>query len=100
GKDWRKGDLAEGLGLELLRPFAFIAPVPRPEDVGIDAVTTLFRPENKRLFAEDSFLVQVKAESVRHIKYCGEQLEWLRAKLPLFWLSLDLANATAELWSM
>ena len=101
GKNFRGGDLAEGLGLELLRPFAFIAPVPRPEDVGIDAVATVFRPDNDRLIAEDSFLVQVKAASIRKIQYGGEQLDWLRTlKLPFFWLSVDLASTTIELWSM
>jgi hypothetical protein len=100
GKDFRGGDLAEGLGLELLRPFAFIAPVPRPEDVGIDAVATMFRRDKDRLIAEDSFLVQAKAASSRKIRYVGGQLDWLRAlKLPFFWLSVDLATTTVELWS-
>ena len=54
GRNFRGGDLAEGLGLELLRPFAFIAPVPRPEDVGIDAVATLIRRETHRLIAEEA----------------------------------------------
>ena len=101
GRDFRGGDLAEGLGLELLRPFAFIAPVPRPEDVGIDAVAILFRREIHRLIAEDSFLVQVKAASVRSIKYEAEELQWLRAlTLPFYWMSVDLATTTVELWSM
>src|SRR5208282_5102428 len=101
GRDWRGGDLAEGLGLELLRPFAFIAPVPRTEDIGIDAVATLFRRETDKLFAEGSFLVQVKAVSRRKIEYTGEQMDWLRAlTLPFYWMSVDLASTTVELWSM
>lgn len=97
GKDFRGGDLAEGLGLELLRPFAFIAPVPRPEDVGIDAVATVFRPDNHRLIAEDSFLVQVKAASIRKIQYGGEQLDWLRTlKLPFFWLRKRVISISRE----
>jgi hypothetical protein len=65
GKNWRGGDLAEGLGLEFLRPFAFIAPVPRTEDIGIDAVATLFRRETHELIAQDSFLVQAKGKRSR-----------------------------------
>jgi hypothetical protein len=101
GRDFRGGDLAEGLGLELLRPFAFIAPVPRTEDIGIDAVATLFRRETHRLIAEGSFLVQAKAASVRKIEYKGEALDWLRTlSLPMFWMSVKLATTTVELWSM
>src|SRR5439155_518026 len=73
----------------------------RPEDVGIDAVATLFRDDNGKLFAEDSFLVQTKAASVRKIEYEGEELDWLRSlKLPFFWLSVELATTTIELWSI
>ncbi len=98
GKNLRRGDLAEGFGLELLRTFSFIAPVPRQEDIGFDAVATLFRADKDRLFAEDTFLVQVKASSVRKIEYAGEQLDWLRKlNLPIFWLSVDLANSNFEM---
>jgi hypothetical protein len=95
----RIGDLCEGFGLELLRPFALVAPVPRQEDVGVDAVATLTRREDgRRLVAEDSFLVQVKAASVRSMPFEGESLEWLRAlRLPLYLLSVDLATTTLEL---
>jgi hypothetical protein len=96
----RGGDLCEGFGLELLRPFAFVAPTPRPEDVGFDAVATLTRRDGRRLFAEDSFLVQVKAASVRTIEFKGKALDWLRAlKLPLLLLSVDMATTTLELRS-
>jgi hypothetical protein len=89
------------MGLELLRPFAFIAPVPRPDDYGIDAVGTLFRRDGKRLIAEDSFLVQVKLGSVRQVTYKGDQLRWLRAlTLPFFWMSVDLHTMAAELWPL
>lgn len=94
----RGGDLAEGLGLELLRPFAFIAPVPRPEDVGADAVATLIRQEGRRLFAEDSFLVQSKAASVRSLGFKEEHVNWFRSlTMPYYLLSVDLATTTCEL---
>jgi hypothetical protein len=48
---YRAGNLAEGIGLEMLRRFAAVAPVERPEDIGIDAMCTLFRAEKDRVFA-------------------------------------------------
>lgn len=99
-RNFRCGDLAEGLGLELLRPFAFVAPVPRTEDIGIDAVATLIRRDGRKLYAEDSFLVQVKAASVKKITYSGGDLKWLRSLvLPLFIMSVNLKSTTIELYT-
>jgi len=100
-RNLRSGALCEGLGLELLRPFAFVAPVPRTEDVGVDAVATLSRRVGRRLIAEESFLVQVKSASVRSLLFEGEELDWLRAlRLPYFLQSVELATSTVELWSL
>jgi hypothetical protein len=97
----RGGDLCEGLGLELLRPFAFVAPVPRPEDVGVDAVATLIKRNGRQLLAEQSFLVQVKSSSVRAIEFREGSLDWLRSlALPFFLLSVDLTTTTLELRSI
>ena len=97
----RSGDLHEGFGLELIRPFAFVAPVPRPEDIGFDAVATLLHEEGRRLYAEESFLVQVKSSSVRRLDYAHAPLSWLKAlQLPLFILSVNLARATLELYTL
>lgn len=100
-RNLRRGDLCEGIGLELLRPFALVAPTPRTEDVGADAVATLTKREGRRLIAEDSFLVQVKAASVRKLEFKDESLSWLRAlRLPFYLLSVDLATSTLELRSI
>lgn len=100
GASWRGGDLAEGFGLELLRPFAFVAPIPRPEDVGVDAVATLFSRVGRGLIAEDSFLVQVKAASARTIEFKATSLDWIRAlRLPYYLISVDLATSTVDLHS-
>ena len=40
---FRSGNLAEQLGLLLLKGIAAVADVPRSEDVGVDAVATLLR---------------------------------------------------------
>ena len=96
---FRSGDRAEGLALELLRAIAFVAPTPRPEDVGIDAVATVFRREKTLLYAERSFLVQVKATSARQVRYTGAGVEWFRKlELPLYFLKVDMSNCTAKLY--
>ena len=97
---FRSGDLTEGLALELLRPIAFVAPTPRPEDVGFDAVATVFRRENPFLYAERSFLVQVKAASEQKVKYAGRAVDWFRnLELPLYFLKVDMRTCTAMLYA-
>lgn len=90
-KNLRSGDLAESLALVMLQSFALVAPVPRTEDVGTDAVVTLLRDyDGKRVIAEDSFFVQIKSESIEEVIYEGDQVNWLFAlDLPLFYASID-----------
>ena len=96
-EDYRGGNVKEDLGILLLKAFCAVSPVPRTEDVGIDAVATLLRRGPKRpdvegnkgravLFAEDTFCVQLKSESVAdEIKFEGYQTEWLlQQRLPMF----------------
>ncbi len=98
--DFRGGDLSEELGLVLLKGIAAVAPVPRPEDVGIDAVATLFRLEGDLLVAEDSFYVQLKSSSEKSIRYkTATQVAWLQGlKLPFMIGSVDKATATIALF--
>jgi len=76
-RNLREGDLEEGIGLDLLRGFSAVAPVPRTEDTGVDAVCTLLKPAGQFLIAEDSFLVQIKAASVRVVEFRGDTYGWL-----------------------
>lgn len=100
GRNLREGDLAEGIGLELIRAFALVAPVPRTEDVGIDAVGTLVRPGHPHLVAERSFLIQVKSASVPWLDYVGPSYHWLmELKLPLFVAKVRLSEALVELYT-
>jgi len=81
------GDWSEELGMVLLKSLAAVAPVPRQEDFGVDAVATLLRYDKKCgcVYAEQSFYVQFKSESVEHLSYQGQELEWLRnLQLPFF----------------
>jgi len=99
-RHFRQGDLAEGLGRELLRGLAAVAPVPREEDVGFDLVATLLRREADLLFAESSFLVQVKSKSASKLSYNPEQFRWFtKLSLPLFIGKVDLGTARIDLFS-
>ena len=83
---YRKGDWNEELGILLLKSLAAVAPIPRQEDFGLDAVATLLRPDQKYfVYAEDSFYVQLKSESKDPLSYRDHELEWLNnLQLPLF----------------
>lgn len=84
---FRVGNLAEGLGVLLLKTVAAVAEVSRPEDVGIDAVATLLRKDSdNQLYAENSFYVQFKSSMKdKLITYSGHEVRWLEAlKLPFF----------------
>ena len=84
--NFRSGNLTEHLGLLLLRGIAAAAEIPRTEDVGLDAVATLLRrATDGNCYAEDSFVVQLKSDSVTSMNYCGHQLSWfLGQSQPMF----------------
>ncbi len=101
-RNLRSGDLHEELGIFLLRSVAFVAPVPRQEDVGNDVFCTLARPEgSRRLLPDLSFLVQLKASSVCKISYSSpDEIAWLtNLEIPLFIGRVDLRNASVSLFS-
>ena len=100
-KNLRSGDIHEEFGLLLLKAIGLVAPVPRTEDVGADAFVTLLRPESSRqLVAEDSFLIQLKARSVKTVPYdTQESLNWLRnIEVPFFVGSVDIGNTSLSLY--
>jgi len=84
--NFRSGNLAEHLGLLLLKGIAAIADVPRTEDVGLDAVATLLRRDSDgNCYAEDGFVVQLKSDSETYLEYRGHQLKWFLAQSqPMF----------------
>lgn len=103
-KDFRSGDLNEDLGLLLLKSISFVAPIPRTEDVGVDAICTLHRREGDLLFAEDSFWLQLKSfNSVKRannkITYNAERCKWLKnLKLPFIVGFVDKSNLSIKLF--
>lgn len=97
----RSGDLNEELGILLLKSFATVAPVPRPEDTGVDAVATLLRESpNNLLIAENSFFVQLKSYSGRTVELAEHEVAWVKnLKLPFFIGSVCKEQGAIELYS-
>lgn len=89
------------MGALLIKGIAAVAEVPRPEDVGIDVIATLLKPATDgNSYAEDTFQVQLKAESVRTIEFAGHSLKWLtHQKLPTFIGSVSLERSQIRLYS-
>jgi len=97
---YRSGDLKEDLGLVLLGGIGAVAPVAREEDVGLDAIVTLFRPEARLLFAQESFYVQLKSSNTSEIVFDEEDIEWLHLiAMPFFIGLVDGPNGVISLYS-
>ncbi|WP_426791762.1 hypothetical protein [Sphingobacterium sp. WOUb80] len=101
GINLRSGDIAEQLGLFLLQSLALVAPIPRTEDIGVDAVVTLLRKFDKKKFiAEDSFLIQIKSASEERIIYNNDQVEWIKSlELPLFFGLVNRQTSSIQIFS-
>jgi hypothetical protein len=99
-RSFRSGNLAEHLGLLLLKGIAAVAEVSRPEDVGLDAIATLLRhDEDGNSYAEDSFVVQLKSASATSIEYAGHELDWFVGQTqPMFIGLVSLADAEISLY--
>lgn len=99
--NFRAANIAEGLAFQMLRPFAALAPVPREEDYGIDAIGTLIRHAGRVYVAEDSFCVQVKTRTSADFPLSGDGIRWLRElDLPYFPVVVDLHRATLSLFTV
>lgn len=111
-KNLRSGFLHEELGILLVRQLAVVAPVPRPDDVGNDAVATLLKPPVATLqYADASFYLQFKAQSVAEVRYNYHpethlpqergEVNWLKGlQLPFFIGSVDNATSSIRLYTM
>jgi hypothetical protein len=98
--NFRSGNLAEHLGLLLLKGIAAVAEVPRQEDVGLDAVATLLRRDDDgNCYAEDTFGVQLKSESEKTIKYSDHAFKWFKEQtLPMFIGRVSLDRSEMSLY--
>jgi len=100
-RNLRSGNMNEDLGILMLSSFCAVAPVPRQQDVGVDVICTLLRPDGARqLYAEESFYVQVKSASVDSIDFIGSEYDWLkRLDLPYFVARVDARSGVLELFT-
>ncbi len=99
-RNFRSGNLAEDLGLFLLKGIAAVAEVARPEDIGLDAVANLLRPdEDGNCYAEDSFVVQLKSVSEESIGYRDHSLTWfMEQSQPMFIGLVSLTDSRISLY--
>jgi len=97
----RSGDLSEELGIYLLKPYSLIAPVPRTEDVGIDAIVTLLKKyEHGNFIASNSFYLQLKSKSISTVKYDSSAINWLiNLGLPLIFGVVEKKEHLIELYA-
>ena len=97
---FRSGNLAEHLGVLLLKGIAAVAEVPRTEDVGLDAVANLLRHgADGNCYAEDGFVVQLKSASAKSIEYRDHELLWLLGQSqPMFIGRVSLQDSRISLY--
>ncbi len=99
--NFRSANIAEGLAIQMLRPFSAVAPVPREEDYGIDLIGTLMRRSGKVYVAENSFAVQIKTRTSADFPLYGDGIRWLRElDMPYFPVVADLGRVTLSLFTI
>ena len=97
----RRANIAEGIAIQMFRPFSAIAPVPREEDHGIDFIGTLLRRNGRVFSASRSFVVQIKTHTTATFSFAGDGIDWLRnLKLPYFPVSMNLDTSTLQLFTL
>lgn len=98
----RSGDLAEGMGIEMLRSIALVAPVPRPEDVGVDAFATLLKPREGHTLpaAPETFAVQIKSWDTKAFAIDSRRRKFLlEMRLPLLFVRVDRFTPRVAIYS-
>ena len=73
-KNFRSGDIREAIVLGILRYLGFVAPVPREEDVGVDAIFTLTRVDGMNVRPTETCALQIKPPDVAAIYFSEERL--------------------------
>lgn len=100
GRNFRRGHLAEWIGLDLFRPFATVSQVSQEDDTGIDAFVTLLRKKGTLLHTGRSFFLQVKSTSVTSVWYSPEEVQWLESlELPFLFATVDIKKLTVRVYS-
>ncbi|WKE65429.1 hypothetical protein PVT67_17450 [Gallaecimonas kandeliae] len=100
-RNFRPGQIAEGLAIELFRPFMAVARVDQEEDFGIDFIGTLLKQSSRTYSAEQSCMFQVKISSAARFHIKGIGVNWLRQLvIPYFPVVIDRDTSTAHVYTL
>lgn len=100
-RNFRPGQIAEGLAFDLCRPFMAMARVEQEEDFGIDFIGTLLKQSSKTYNAELSCMIQAKIATAARFHIKGLGVTWLRQLvLPYFPLVIDRAQCKASFYTL
>lgn len=100
-RNFRSGQIAEGLAIDLFRPFMAVARVDQEEDFGIDFIGTLLRQSSRTYSAEQSCMFQVKISSAARFHIKGIGVNWLRQLvIPYFPVVIDRNTSTAHVYTL
>ena len=102
-ESFRVGDRREAITLSFLRYLGFVSPVPREEDVGLDAIVTLSELRDGLNYPTLTCGVQVKPRSYDAIYFGEEQFEYFHSlPFPMFLVTRDDHRidffSTTRLW--
>lgn len=98
---FRGGDRSEYLARFAFSRVAFVWPVPRQEDYGVvDLACILSRDENRAVFPESAFYVQVKSNE-QDLAFSEDEARWISRHMsnPLFVAFVDKKADTLTLFS-
>ena len=100
-RNFRPGQIAEGLAFDLCRPFMAMAHLDQEEDFGIDFIGTLLKQSKKTISAELSCMIQAKISGSARFHIKGLGVNWLRQLvLPYFPLVVDRSASSATLFTL
>ncbi|HCG8575753.1 TPA: hypothetical protein NJ542_004370 [Vibrio parahaemolyticus] len=100
-RNFRPGQIAEGLALQLCRPFMAMAHIEQEEDFGIDFIGTLLKQASYTYTAESSCMIQAKISTSARFTIKGLGVTWLKQLvLPYFPLVVDRSKSTAHLYTL
>ncbi len=98
---FRSGDRSEYMALFGLSRFAFVSPIPRQEDFGVDFLCVLSRREDKFDYPESAFYVQVKAAK-KDLLVDTDSIRWITHHMdhPLFLCIADKTSSELTFYSL
>ena len=97
-ESYRIGDRNEAICLAYMRLLGFVAPVPREEDIGLDATLTLSERREKSSFPKETCGIQIKSKSCQGIYFDQNRLDYL-CSLPFSTFVLQRSRGEVSVFS-